>query len=170
MATDAQLNTYASALILKYCDTYFESTTVTDYIDGGELYLITCKAPIISITSITDTADNDTVLTASTYDFYPGEGLIYLDSGLDTFSNRTTNPTWGAGRRRYKVIYEAGYAAVPDDITLATLLLITYLRNRQDLSISEQELGDFSVTYRESIMAMPQEVKDILDLYKVRHF
>jgi hypothetical protein len=168
MATDAQLNTYCSALILKYLNTYFTSTAITDYIDGGDHYLVTSVAPIISITSITDTANNDTVVTASTYDFYAKEGLIYLDSGLDTFTNDVSNFNWGVGKRRYKVIYQAGYTAVPDDVVLATNLLITYYRNRSDISVNKQDLGDFSTSYAGSVYGMPPEVKAILDPYRVR--
>jgi hypothetical protein len=167
MATDAQLNNYASALILTYLDTYFTSTTVTDYIDGGGEYLFTSKAPIISITSITDTSTS-TVLSADTYDFYPGEGMIYRDDGVSLFSVASSNRNWGVGKRRFLVVYEAGHTSIPDEIALATALLITELRNRPDISVSSLELGDYKVMYREAGSLFTPEIKAILDLYKVR--
>ena len=170
MATDAQLNQYASAMVLKYLDTYFSSETVVDYLDGGTKFLLTGKAPIISITSIVDTDNSNTTLDSSNYDFYPGEGLIFLDDGIDTFVNDVTSVTWGSGLRRWKITYQAGYTAVPDDVTLAIAMLVTYYRNRPDISLDSQMLGDFSVSYKEAVLGIPPEVKAILDHYRVRHF
>jgi hypothetical protein len=106
----AELITLVSETIESYCNTYFESTATTEYVDGGHEYLIVPRSPIISITLIKDTTDDSTV-SSSSYDYYPSEGMIYLkDSGLNGLY------TWGAGRRRYRVTYHTGFAAVPEAV------------------------------------------------------
>lgn len=103
----------ASEFIENYCNTHFSSTAVTDKLDGGCIDLITTKAPIISITSITDNEDSTTV-SSDDYDFYAKSGRIYRENDSLIFPNN--QPTWYVGRQRFTVVYQAGYAAVPEAV------------------------------------------------------
>lgn len=169
MATDADLITYASALVEKYLDTYFTSTAVTERIDGGSEFLILSKAPIVSITSIVDKDDSDATVSATLYGFYPNEGIVYAENAIDASFNVNPGGKWGPGRRRFEVTYQAGHASTPSDVTLAVLMLVTEFRNRLDPSIKAESLGDYSKTYVDEIMGWNPKVKMILDRYKTRH-
>jgi hypothetical protein len=102
-----------SEFIEDYCNTTFSSTATTDKIDGGTEFLITTRAPIISITSITDNEDSTTV-TATDYDFYAESGRIYRENDAVLFP--TNQPKWYSGRQRYTVVYQAGYATIPEAV------------------------------------------------------
>lgn len=110
-----------SEFLENYCNTTFSSTATTDKIDGGEEFLITTLAPIISITSITDNEDSTTV-TATDYDFYVKSGRIYRVNDAVLFP--TNQPKWYSGRQRYTVVYQSGYAAVPEAVKWVTYELI----------------------------------------------
>jgi len=109
-----------SEFIEDYCNTHFSSTSVTDKIDGGLEFLFTTKAPIISVTSITDLEDSTAVSTTD-YDTYLAEGMIYRKNSVLTFPNQTS---WAAGKQRFSVVYASGYAAVPEVIKWVTYQLI----------------------------------------------
>ena len=166
--SDAALITQASALIEKYLDTYFVTTTTVERIDGGREFLIVTKAPIISITSIVDKDDSDAVVAATLYNFYPNEGLIYAENSLDAAFNVNPGGIWGVGRRRFEVTYEAGYTSAPADIELAILMLVTELRSRKDPSIKEESLGDYTHIHMDEVFGWNPKIKMILDNYKVR--
>lgn len=168
MATDADLLTYATKVAEMYCNTYFSSTTVVDYLDGGDNELIATKGPIISITSIEDTENDDATLSATAYDFDPKAGIIYIENSIEGFPRVRSNGDWGEGRRRWKVTYQAGYSSMPDDVTWAVLMMATEAGNRLDPSISSESLGDYSKAYMMDVLGLNPKVKAILDRYKVR--
>jgi hypothetical protein len=110
-----------SEFIEDYCNTHFSSTAVTQKIDGGGEYLIVDRAPIISITSITDNEDSTTV-DSGDYDFYAVSGLIYRDNDAILFPDNEL--TWAKGRQRFTVVCQAGYASVPEAIKWVCYQLI----------------------------------------------
>lgn len=124
----------ASEFIEVYCNTTFSSDSITDKIDGGDMLLITTKAPIISITSITDNETGDTV-SSSDYDFYAKEGMIYLDT--DSLLYPTLNQKWGPGRQRFTVVYASGHSAVPEAVKWVCYELIG--RNLKTLPTSNSK-------------------------------
>lgn len=109
----AELINIASEFIEVYCNTTFSSDATTDKIDGGQEFLITTKAPIISITSITDLEDSTAVSTTD-FDFYSESGRIYRINDNHLYPGR--QPKWFLGKQRYSVVYQAGYAAVPEAV------------------------------------------------------
>lgn len=118
----AELIDLVSEFIEDYCNTYFSSTAVTEKLDGGKTYLVTTRAPIISITSITDRADS-TVLAATDYDAYYESGLIFLTSDFLLFTPEAST-AWAKGRKRFTTVYQAGYTAVPEIIKWVTYQII----------------------------------------------
>ena len=123
-----------SEFIENYCNTTFSSTSTTDRIDGGHDLLITTRAPIISITSITDNDTSETV-TSTDYDFYAESGRIYIVNDSLTFP--APGPKWAQGRQRYTVVYTAGYAAVPEAVKWVCYELIA--RNLKILPTSNSK-------------------------------
>lgn len=155
-ATEAQIK----AAVEKYCNIKLSSTATTEYFDGGYEDLIVKTGPIISITSVTDmkgtqvTSDDD-ILTATAYNFYPERGMIYKYSG----------DIWGEGRRRWKVVYQAGLSSIPDDLQMAIDAWLEHLTSNQSGSLKAYKTGDDSETYVD-VKDIPPEIKVILDKYK----
>lgn len=110
-----------SEYIEDWCGTFFSATATTDKIDGGGEFLFVTKAPIISITSITDNEDSS-VVASTDYDFYARGGRIYRES--DTIIWPSSEPTWFIGRQRFTVVYSAGHAAVPEAVKWAAYEVI----------------------------------------------
>jgi hypothetical protein len=123
-----------SEFIENYCNTTFSSTATTDKIDGGHDLLITTRAPIISITSITDNETSETV-TSSDYDFYSKSGEVYRATDSLTFP--ANGLCWSPGRQRYTIVYNAGYAAVPEAVKWVCYELIA--RNLKVLPTSNSK-------------------------------
>lgn len=155
---------YASNAIENYCNTYFSSTAITDRLDGGGRYLITKVAPIISVTSITDAYDS-TVVSSADYLNYLAAGLIYID--VDTTNYALQNLTWAEGMRRWIVVYNAGYASVPNAVKLACILLVSYFRTTRTPGMLSETVGDYSYTKMQLPDAgLPEEVKMLLAPYR----
>lgn len=90
-----------------YCDTIFESSTLTEYQDGdGSQVIIVKKIPIISVTSIHDDVDrvfgSDALIASDDYVVTEAEGKIEL-------LNDVTTP----GLKNLKIVYIAGFSSVP---------------------------------------------------------
>lgn len=83
-------------------------TTVTEDIDGGELYLWPAKLPIRMIVSIKDMNDGQAVMAATEYAL--SEFLTRIERWSDDSEDGTLR-TWDAGRKRYRVEYTAGMKA-----------------------------------------------------------
>ena len=133
---------YHTAAIEEYCAHDFTQAEQTEYLDGGQIDLIVQKLPIASVTSIADTEDSDALADSDDYDFDPNAGLIYLkhDNEIGSSGN------WSTGRRRRKVIYQAGHDGAPDDVKLATLKLIVADYSRRDSGVKSEKIGDYSYT------------------------
>jgi hypothetical protein len=114
--------------------TYLGLTGSTHDTDGGHDLLITTRAPIISITSITDNDTSETV-TSTDYDFYAKSGRIYIVNDSLTFP--APGRKWSQGRQRYTVIYSAGYTTVPKAVKWVCYELIA--RNLKVLPTSNSK-------------------------------
>ena len=124
-ATDtliAELIDIVSEDVETFCNTTLSSDTTVENLDGGKLFLITKKAPVISITVISDNDDSDTVFDSTFYEFYPGSGRIYKVVDGDVYP--LSQSLWSAGRQRWKVTYQAGHAAVPEAVKWVTYQVI----------------------------------------------
>ena len=172
----------ASAVIKKKTKLTFESTVVTDKLDGGFYQLILRYRPVISIASVKDFSDPDNPITLDTdeYTLYPERGyLVMAPQGAaipggftDTFNlNLLTpiGPVWESGVRRWVVEYTTGEAAgVPDDIKLATIQLVAfYAGNQTGGAFQSETIGDYSYSLANVSMlsGIPPSVLDILKNY-----
>lgn len=161
--------TAASRAIARYCGRPFERATVTEYPAGyGRPLLLLERAPIVSITSITE---GGVTLASTSYEFL-GElanaGLVlrrdgvWMDTG--TLAGRVTaSPDVNVGRSDGLVVeYVAGYVTpgqrvldgsltvtLPEDVQEAATLTAAdfYRRQTQDANIASETLGDWSVSY-----------------------
>lgn len=159
--SDATLIAQVCQAIKSYCNIEMTATAVTEYFDGGFEDLIVKVGPIISITSITDTyatqsTSDDAVLTSTAYNFNSTSGEIWRYDGAE----------WSKGRNRWKVVYQAGWSSgTPDDIDLAVLQWVAYLKANPTAALTSYSTGDDAETYAE-VTNVPDQVKHLLAKYK----
>ncbi len=116
----------------------FQSTSRTEWFDGGIKNLVVDCVPIASITSVTDYADPTAgiVIPATDYAFDPNLGEVY-----------SLVSTWGSGRRRWEIVYVGGVDGYPADVQLAAYQLATIVHQTRNPSIISDVLGDSEVQF-----------------------
>ena len=143
------------------CGRTFAQETVTEYHDGkDDSVLVLVKRPVESVASVHDDLDraytDDALVSADDYVLYPDEGLIELDAG-----------EFRDGLRNVKVVYTAGYAAIPADVTHACVVWAAAVYNRAKEGgdgLSAERLPDLAQEFLNH--AMPPEARQILDRYQ----
>ena len=166
---DALLTTLVSAAsdaIEAYCGRAFAAADHTEYLDGDDngvrrSDLLLQHYPILSVTSIHDDPDRDwsdgDLVNSDDYTFYADEGRVVLDSG-----------SFHTGRRSVKVVYRAGYEAIPDDLQQACAILTAawFNRGRQGGDgLSGEGLGQYRADYDTN--AWPAAARQLLKPYRV---
>jgi len=122
-----------SDVVEGYClGTLFETTTITDerrsqYVSGRTAQLVVKLkyAPLVSVTSLSyRIGSTDTTVDTSNADLDLVQGIIYL-----YFSG----PLWRISVPLVIVVtYVAGHATIPDDVKMATALLVQEWVNADD--------------------------------------
>jgi hypothetical protein len=118
--TEANITSHiedAEAMIDRFCNTKFASTSVTEYYDGNDMRTLMLRHfPVISVTSLSIRGTSITVATKlHIYTGMEGAGKITLDSEAEvsTFES-DIDP------KQITVVYTYGYASVPAIIKKAT--------------------------------------------------
>lgn len=166
-------------IIERYCNRRFKQTTYTNELldsDGGEALFVK-NIPVISSSTITlqernSDENEDDWETVDAEDYY-----VDYDSGI---IYKIGAGNWLAGRQRYRITYTAGYNfdnsstyledTVAADVELACWKLVDNVFNKrgQVSNIKSESLGDYSVTYGDVVTDMPDDVRNILDGYKIQ--
>lgn len=151
-----------SALVKSYC-----RRTFVDYIDTEKLEVfngdcnefILTESPVIRVSSVSTSVDyGQTYVDLTEYVDWVQDGDYVLPLNTDSY--------WPRLVRGYQVVYSAGYEAIPTDVTLAVLDLITYyLKNDSAVHSNKAPAANgFNVEYI-SNAAFPAHIKRVLDLY-----
>lgn len=153
--SDTKLNsliTEISAFVENYCNVSFTTLTeYTEYFNGKAKSLIMEHVPIDSITSVTDTLDSS-VVDLTTYKVYKQAGYIA----------KNDESLWGTGLQRWEIIYKAGYTSVPEQVKLATKMLVSDAFVRKDLFVISESRGDKTTKF---VDKMPNYLSSLLDPY-----
>jgi len=99
----------ASQIFETYCDRAFLTDTYTDYYDGkGKSVLFVDNSPITTISGIWDDTEwnwaTTSEISSANYRIADGNRVVFRDTVLND------------GDQNVKIIYDAGYASVPDDL------------------------------------------------------
>ena len=161
-----------SALVKTYCgnsfvDFYSSNKTETLDVNWGTHIVQLTESPINTIVSVQErTAYNNayTTLTTGAYEYS-------LDTGTDSILRTTSSgyKNWPTGVGAVKVVYTAGYSAIPGDLKLAVLDLITYYlkdEHKQRQSIAGASLQNQGSTSQNNNVGFPDHIKRVLDLHK----
>lgn len=173
---DARLNVLipsVSQLVKTYCgnsfvDFFSSNKTETFTLNWGTYIVQLTESPVNAIVSVQERnsySDAYTTLTTGAYEYA-------LDSATDSIlrtlsSGRYKN--WPQGVDAVKVVYTAGYSAIPSDLKLAVLDLVTYYlkdEHKQRQSIAGASLQNQGSTSQNNNVSFPDHIKRVLDLYK----
>lgn len=142
-----------------YCGRNFVSREYTEYYDGGgKAMLYTSQYPIISVTELNDDVSwnwtESTKIDSDNYRIANGAGAIMLKNFR--FADYMEN---------VKVVYNAGYDEIPEDLVDACIQEVARLLNiRRDVHVYSKTLDDGSVE-RYQADFLPT-TKQVLDNYK----
>ena len=162
-----------SQLIKTYCansfvDYYSSNKTETFNINWSTHIVQLTESPINTIVSVQERegySDAYTTLTTGAYEYA-------LDTNTDSIL-RTNSAgrydNWPLGVDAVKVVYTAGYSAVPADLKLAVIDLITYyLKDEHKLrrTMAGASIQNQGSSGQSNNVAFPDHIKRVLDLYK----
>ena len=162
-----------SQLVKTYCgnsfvDFYSSNKTETFNIDWATHVVQLTESPVNALVSVqerTSYSSSYTTLTTGAYEYS-------LDSNTDSIMR-----TWSSGGYRnlpqgvdaVKIVYTAGYSAVPADLNLAVIDLITYYlkdEHKERRTIQGASIQNQASTSQVNNVGFPDHIKRVLDFYK----
>ena len=161
-----------SQLIKTYCgnsfvDFYSSNKTETFSIDWSTYIVQLTESPVNAIVSVQERqsySDSYATLTTGAYEYALDKNT---DSVFRTSSGSYKN--WAQGVDAVKVVYTVGYSAVPDDLKLAVIDLITYYlkdEHKERRTIQGASIQNAASSSQRDNVAFPDHIKRVLDLYK----
>ena len=162
-----------SELVKTYCgnsfvDYYSSNKTEIFDINWSSHVVQLTESPVNAIVSVQERSsysESYATLTTGAYEYY-------LDTVTDSVYRTLSSggfKSWARGVGAVKVVYTAGYSAVPSDLKLAVLDLITYYlkdEHKQRQSIAGASLQNQGSTSQSNNVGFPDHIKRGLDLYK----
>ena len=161
-----------SQLVKTYCgnsfvDFFSSNKTETFNIDWATHIVQLTESPVNAIVSVQERAtygSSYTTLTTSAQEYF-------LDSATDSVLRTTSGGylNWPKGVAAVQVVYTAGYSAVPEDLKLAVIDLITYYlkdEHKERRVLGGASIQNASSTTQSNNVAFPDHIKRVLDLYK----
>lgn len=142
------------------------STTYTIYVDNpfydNPMALYLPIKPVTSITSWHSDVErlygSDTAISSDQYDLDNSGGKLYLKS--------TSTSTIESGVRANKIVCTAGFVSVPRDLEHAICVYASTMQRAKSTQ-GKDSTTQRDVTVKISPKTLPQEVKDILNPFRV---
>mgnify|MGYP001465495652 FL=1 len=161
-----------SQLVKTYCgnsfvDFYSSNKTETFNIDWGTYIVQLTESPVNTIVSVEERqsySGSYSTLTTGAYEYA-------LDTKTDSIlrTNSGSYQNWARGVDAVRIVYKAGYSAVPDDLKLAVIDLITYYlkdEHKERRTIQGASIQNAASSSQRDNVAFPDHIKRVLDLYK----
>ena len=151
----------------QFVDFYSSNKTETFNIDWGTYVVQLTESPVNAIVSVEERQSYNNAYTTLTTGAFEFALDTKTDSVLRTTSAGYKN--WPTGVDAVRVVYTAGYSAVPSDLKLAVLDLVTYYlkdEHKQRQSIAGASLQNQGSTSQNNNVSFPDHIKRVLDLYK----
>ena len=136
----------------------------TEWLDGGDSTIVLQRAPVASVTSVTEyAATTPQILTqqeidSGTFDDYGYR--INTTTGILTRTNSNGGTVWFA--TKVKVVYTAGYSTIPDDAKRGTLELIRHLWETQRGKLVAAPGYDDTPVQLGATYSLPNRVAELL--------
>jgi len=172
---DARLNVLipsVSQLVKTYCgnsfvDFFSTNKTETFSIEWSTHLVQLTESPVNAIVSVQEATSYGGALTTLTV----GAQEYALNKATDCIYRTTSGgyKPWPIGIETVKIVYTAGYSAVPADLKLAVLDLVTYYlkdEHKTRQSIAGASIQNQSSSTQRDNVSFPDHIKRVLDLYK----
>ena len=172
---DARLNVLipsVSQLVKTYCgnsfvDFFSSNKTETFSIEWATHIVQLTESPVNAIVSVQEATSYGAALTTLTV----GAQEYALNKSTDCIYRTSAGgyKNWPVGIETVKIVYTAGYAAVPADLKLAVLDLITYYlkdEHKARQSIAGASIQNQTSSSQRDNVSFPDHIKRVLDLYK----
>ena len=172
---DARLNVLipsVSQLVKTYCgnsfvDFFSTNKTETFSIEWSTHLVQLTESPVNTIVSVQEATSYGGALTTLTV----GAREYALNKATDCIYRTTSGgyKPWPIGIETVKIVYTAGYSAVPADLKLAVLDLVTYYlkdEHKTRQSIAGASIQNQSSSTQRDNVSFPDHIKRVLDLYK----
>ena len=145
----------------------YYNKTETFNIDWSTYIVQLTESPVNTIVSVQERQSYSAsyvTLTTGAYEYS-------LDKKTDSIfrTNSGSYQNWAKGVDSVKVVYTAGYSAVPEDLKLAVIDLITYYlkdEHKERRTIQGASIQNSSSSSQRDNVAFPDHIKRVLDLYK----
>jgi gp6-like head-tail connector protein len=133
-----------SMLIMAYCGRRFPRATYTEILDGtGEQGIVLANDPVISVASIHSSIDQSWtspfLIDPVSYVINLGGGLVWLKYG-----------TFAQGHQNTRVIYDAGYDAIPLDVEQIAIEMVARTFQDPAMGAISMRLKDGSISRAQS--------------------
>ena len=161
-----------SQLVKTYCgnsfvDFYSSNKTETFNIDWGTYIVQLTESPVTTVVSVEERqsySGSYSTLTTGAFEYA-------LDTKTDSIlrTNSGSYQNWARGVDAVRVVYKAGYSAVPEDLKLAVIDLITYYlkdEHKERRTIQGASIQNAASSSQRDNVAFPDHIKRVLDLYK----
>lgn len=147
----------ASATIELFCGRTFVSQSYTETKDGtGQRKMTLRNVPVTAVASVTVNGQ-----PISARPEVQGNGYTF-----DAYGVRLTGYAFTVGLDNVRVVYTAGFAAVPPDVDMACCELVTLRYKTLDrLGVSSKSLAGESISFNQGDFSDP--VRRALDQYRV---
>ena len=149
------------------------SSVFTEWYDGGVPQIALRQTPVLSVTSVVESYGSTTRYTLTDQPL-TGDGptnawgyTIDMQTGLLTRRATGVAVPFATGRRTVQVVYTAGYAAVPEDIKHAVLLLIMHLWATQRGGSRRPGQGGTDDWRPDFAFSWPSRVEEIAAGYRI---
>ena len=172
---DARLNVLipsVSQLVKTYCgnsfvDFFSTNKTETFSIEWSTHLVQLTESPVNAIVSVQEATSYGGALTTLTV----GAQEYALNKATDCIYRTTSGgyKPWPIGIETVKIVYTAGYSAVPADLKLAVLDLVTYYlkdEHKTRQSIAGASIQNQSSSTQRDNVSFPDHIKRVLDLHK----
>ena len=161
-----------SQLVKTYCgnsfvDYYSSAKTETFTINWNTHIIQLTESPVNAITSVQERTSYSSAYTTLTTGAYEYHLDTTTDSVFRTLSSGYKN--WATGVAAAKVVYTAGYSAVPSDLELAVIDLVTYYlkdEHKERRTIQGASIQNQASTSQANNVGFPDHIKRVLDFYK----
>tara|TARA_Y100001937_G_scaffold32186_1_gene45987 strand:- start:2179 stop:2766 length:588 start_codon:yes stop_codon:yes gene_type:complete len=161
-----------SELVKKYCGTSFvdffsSDKTETFNVTEDTSVIIVSESPLVSVTSVKERGSpTESYTTLTVNEDY------YVDTTFDAVRRIVGNGTknYQKGFGAVQIAYRSGYSAVPSDLKLAVMDLVTYyLRDEHTSrrSLQGATLDNQGTSSVRNNTDFPDHIKRVLDLYRV---
>jgi hypothetical protein len=153
--------TRASAIIERYCRrTFLQATYTGEMYDGSGTDILTLRNfPIIGTPTV---LEGGTALVVGTDPVATPTLQVIVDADYGRLRRYLSE--WVAYPHYYKLTYDAGFAAVPEEIIEAAIeLTLIMLKEKERAGLSQHTTGAVTSTY---IRTLPQSSQWALDLHR----